>query len=201
MRSTGTTGEFVLDLCAASPYAITALACRRSGSTSAAYGSPLCRPPSSTTAGRVIPSIATSAELTFVAFESLIQSTPPYSPTVSRRCGSARNARSAVRDEPARVGRTVLLVEVHHGQHGGERVRHVVVADQRQVAPRHQRLFADARTARPPRGRTTRPPRYARRSSSPRPRGRARNIDSLSSAFSTVRERASEFRNSSILSA
>src|SRR5205807_2248902 len=81
----------------ASPNAITSrhfLA--TSSGASRVYGSPLCRPPSSSTTGRSIASTATTVEAMLVALESLIHSTPPTSRTGSSRCGSARNERGRI---------------------------------------------------------------------------------------------------------
>ena len=96
IRSVGTTPPMSFTMSgAASPYAITAFTVRRSSCSSRVYGSPLWRPPSSSTVGCCMPRSATSVELTFVDFESLIQRTPSYSPASSMRCGRARNVRSA----------------------------------------------------------------------------------------------------------
>src|SRR5437879_10446387 len=95
-RSSGTLpSRSCATIAPASPNAITSrhfLA--TSSGASRVYGSPLCRPPSSSTNGRSIASTATTVEAMLVALEALIHSTPPTSRTGSSRCGSARNDRS-----------------------------------------------------------------------------------------------------------
>ena len=89
---------------AASPYASTTFTVRRISSMRAVYGSPLCRPPSSNTVGRVIPRSATIVDATFVDLESLIQSTPLTSATFSMRCSRPWKVRSPRETAPSAFG-------------------------------------------------------------------------------------------------
>ena len=84
----------------ASPYAITQRHRSPSSGARRVYGSPLCRPPSSSTNGRSIACTATNVDATLVALESLIHSTPPTSRTRSSRFGSAANERSPSASTP-----------------------------------------------------------------------------------------------------
>ena len=127
---------------AASPYAITARPMRRNSGASAVYGSPLCLPPSSRTVGRVMPRMRDERRchvrrLGIVDPRDAVDAPPPS------RCDA--RARGMPRSRVARCaasacGVAVLPVGQHDGQRRRQRVRDVVVAEQRQLVALHQRM-------------------------------------------------------------
>ena len=87
-----------------------------------------------------MPRSATSVHATLVDLESLIQSTPA---NVARGLDAVlQRAEAAERagDACTRTRVACDLVGAHHGERGGQRVRHVVVAEQRELGAREQRL-------------------------------------------------------------
>ena len=131
---------------------------RRSSGSSAVYGSPLCRPPSSSTVGRSMLRSATRVEAMFVALESLIQSTPSTLAHGLQPVLGASKLRSprAIASAPTPASRAAIAAASAFARLCSPRIRSSVAVHA--AAPRPPPVRAPSS---PPR--STQPPRSRRR--------------------------------------